>query len=75
MLIEGDPQSGKSWVAGLVCEQMILQGYSVCVIDPEGDYRTLEPLPGVVIMGGTDSNRRNCRNWPGGSASGHERGD
>src|SRR5581483_4929109 len=33
---------------------MILQGYSVCVIDAEGDYRTLEPLPGVVIMGGTD---------------------
>jgi hypothetical protein len=34
---------------------MILQGYSVCVIDPEGDYRTLEPLPGVVILGGDDS--------------------
>ena len=55
VLIAGDPQSGKSWVAGLACEQMILQGYSVCVIDPEGDYRTLEPLPGVVILGGSDS--------------------
>lgn len=54
VLIAGDPRSGKSWVAGLVCEQMILQGYSVCVIDPEGDYRTLEPLPGVVIMGGSE---------------------
>jgi hydroxymethylpyrimidine pyrophosphatase-like HAD family hydrolase len=55
VLIAGDPQSGKSWVAGLACEQMILQGYSVCVIDPEGDYRTLEPLPGVVVLGGDDS--------------------
>jgi hypothetical protein len=54
MLISGDPRSGKSWVAGLICEQMILQGYSVCVIDPEGDYRTLEPLPGVVILGGME---------------------
>ena len=54
VLIAGDPQSGKSWVAGLACEQMILQGYSVCVIDPEGDYRTLEPLPGVVVLGGSD---------------------
>lgn len=54
VLIAGDPRSGKSWVAGLVCEQMILQGYSVCVIDPEGDYRTLEPLPGMVILGGIE---------------------
>ncbi|HYM07713.1 MAG TPA: HAD hydrolase family protein [Terriglobales bacterium] len=54
VLITGDPRSGKSWVAGLMCEQLILQGYSVCVIDPEGDYRTLETLPGVVVFGGED---------------------
>lgn len=53
-LIAGDPRSGKSWAAGLMCEQLILQGYSVCVIDPEGDYRTLETLPGVVVFGGED---------------------
>jgi hydroxymethylpyrimidine pyrophosphatase-like HAD family hydrolase len=53
-LIAGDPRSGKSWVTGLMCEQLILQGYSVCVIDPEGDYRTLETLPGVVVFGGDD---------------------
>lgn len=53
-LITGDPRSGKSWVAGLMCEQLILQGYSVCMIDPEGDYRTLESLPGVVVFGGED---------------------
>ncbi len=54
LLIAGDPRSGKSWLTGLVCEQLILQGYSVCVIDPEGDYRTLESLPGVVVFGGDD---------------------
>lgn len=53
-LIAGDPRSGKSWVTGLACEQLILQGYSICVIDPEGDYRTLESLPGVVVFGGDD---------------------
>jgi len=52
LLIAGDPRSGKSWVAGLICEQLILQGYSLCVIDAEGDYRTLEALPGVVVFGG-----------------------
>ena len=52
VLIAGDPRSGKSWVAGLICEPLILQGYSMCVIDAEGDYRTLESLPGVVVFGG-----------------------
>ena len=54
VLVAGDAKSGKSWVAGLLCEQLILLGYSVCVIDPEGDYRTLEALPGVTLLGGED---------------------
>ena len=53
VLIVGDPKSGKSWVAGLLCEQMILHRYSTCVVDPEGDYSGLEALPGVVVLGGT----------------------
>src|SRR2546430_11434817 len=36
------PISGKSWIAGLLCEQLALQRYSLCVVDPEGDYRALE---------------------------------
>jgi len=52
ILIAGEPRSGKSWVNGLACEQLILQGYSMCIIDAEGDYRTLETLPGVVVFGG-----------------------
>jgi hypothetical protein len=24
----------------------------VCIIDPEGDYRSLEALPGVITLGG-----------------------
>ena len=54
VLIAGEPGSGKSWLAGLLCEQLILQGYCLCILDPEGDYRPLEALPGVVIMGGDD---------------------
>ena len=52
LLITGDPRSGKSWATGLLCEQLILQGYCVWVIDPEGDYVGLESLPGVVVLGG-----------------------
>jgi hypothetical protein len=54
VLIAGDTKSGKSWVAGLLCEQLILHGYCLCVIDPEGDYRSLEALPGVAVLGGED---------------------
>jgi len=54
VMIVGDSNSGKSWLAGLLCERQILQGYSVCVVDPEGDYRTLDALPGVTVLGGED---------------------
>ena len=54
ILIAGEPGTGKSWLAGLLCEQLILQGYCVCIIDPEGDYRSLEALPSVITLGGDD---------------------
>jgi hypothetical protein len=54
VLVAGDAKSGKSWVTGLLCEQLILYGYCLCVIDPEGDYLSLEALPGVVVFGGAD---------------------
>jgi hydroxymethylpyrimidine pyrophosphatase-like HAD family hydrolase len=54
VLIAGDARSGKSWLAGLFAEQLILHGYSLCVLDAEGDYRSLEELPGVTVLGGED---------------------
>jgi hydroxymethylpyrimidine pyrophosphatase-like HAD family hydrolase len=50
ILVGGDPKSGKSWMAGLLCEQLILQRYSLCILDPEGDYTCLEALPGVIVQ-------------------------
>jgi hypothetical protein len=54
VLVAGDAKSGKSWVTGLLCEQLILYGYSLCILDPEGDYTSLETLPGVIVFGGAD---------------------
>lgn len=51
VLVSGDPRSGKSWVAGLLSEQLMLERYAVAIVDPEGDYRTLEALPGVRVAG------------------------
>ena len=50
ILIAGSPRTGKSWLAGLLAEQLVLMRYCVCVIDPEGDYTTLEALPGVMVL-------------------------
>jgi hypothetical protein len=55
VLIAGDPASGKSWLAGLLAEQLVLQGYGICVVDPEGDYGELAALPGVQVLGGSDA--------------------
>jgi hydroxymethylpyrimidine pyrophosphatase-like HAD family hydrolase len=54
IVIGGEPGTGKSWLAGLICEQSIMEGYCLCIIDPEGDYRSLEELPGVITLGGDD---------------------
>jgi hypothetical protein len=48
ILIHGDPHSGKSWLAGALVERLVAARYSVCVIDPEGDYRVLAHLPGMT---------------------------
>jgi hydroxymethylpyrimidine pyrophosphatase-like HAD family hydrolase len=47
VLIQGDTLSGKSWLAGVLVERLLARHYSVCIIDPEGDYHVLAPLPGV----------------------------
>jgi hydroxymethylpyrimidine pyrophosphatase-like HAD family hydrolase len=54
VIVAGEPGTGKSLLAGLLCEQFILQGYSLAVLDPEGDYRSLEGLPNVTRFGGDD---------------------
>ena len=48
LLIHGDPHSGKSWLAGALVERLVAARYSVCVVDPEGDYRVLAHLPGMT---------------------------
>lgn len=39
--IFGNSHSGKSWLSGLLTEEMLRLDYQVCLVDPEGDYSTL----------------------------------
>ena len=52
VLVTGDTGDGKSFIAGMVAEQLIGLGYSVLVVDPEGDHVGLDRLPGVLVVGG-----------------------
>jgi hypothetical protein len=51
VMVTGDPRSGKSWLAGLVAEDLIEQEYRICIIDPEGDYLSLGQRPHVLLLG------------------------
>jgi hydroxymethylpyrimidine pyrophosphatase-like HAD family hydrolase len=54
ILVTGASQSGKSYLAGLITEQLIRLRYSVLVIDPEGDHVRLGELPDVLVVGGRE---------------------
>lgn len=53
--IFGASGSGKSWLAGLLVEELLKQEYQVCVIDPEGDYRALGASPQSLLLGGPET--------------------
>jgi hypothetical protein len=48
VLIAGPSGTGKSYLAGVVAEQLVRMGYSILVLDPEGDHAGLGALAGVV---------------------------
>jgi hydroxymethylpyrimidine pyrophosphatase-like HAD family hydrolase len=50
--IYGQSGAGKSFMAGLIAEQLMALRYIVCVIDLEGDHVPLADLHGVMPIGG-----------------------
>ncbi len=50
----GGTGAGKSYLAGLICEQLTQLGYSLIVFDPEGDHLGLGELRGVLVTGGDE---------------------
>jgi hydroxymethylpyrimidine pyrophosphatase-like HAD family hydrolase len=49
VLVTGLPKHGKSYLAGLIAEQLIGLGYSVVIMDPEGDHAGLGRLSSVLV--------------------------
>jgi hydroxymethylpyrimidine pyrophosphatase-like HAD family hydrolase len=54
LLIVGASGSGKSYLAGLLVEQLVRMDYSVLILDREGDHRTLAERRGILAVGGRD---------------------
>lgn len=50
VLITGESGAGKSYLAGLLAERWMDAGYSVLVIDPEGDHLGLAERPDVHLV-------------------------
>ena len=57
LIVSGDAGVGKSYLAGLIAEQLALKRYSVVVVDPEGDHVGLHRLHGVTVV---DAGRIEC---------------
>ena len=50
VLVTGDTGSGKSYLAGLLAERWVDAGYSIFVVDAEGDHVGLAERPGVHLV-------------------------
>jgi hydroxymethylpyrimidine pyrophosphatase-like HAD family hydrolase len=50
VLVTGDTGSGKSYLTGLLAERWVDAGYSLLVIDPEGDHLGLAERAGVHVV-------------------------
>ena len=54
VFIDGPTGAGKSYMAGLLAEGLARAGYTLLVLDMEGDHSNLGELHGVLTLGGTD---------------------
>jgi hydroxymethylpyrimidine pyrophosphatase-like HAD family hydrolase len=54
VLIAGGSGMGKSYLAGLLAEEVTELGYSAVVVDIEGDHLGLDDLRGVLSVGGAE---------------------
>ena len=54
LLVAGGSCSGKSYLTGLLAEQLTRAGYSLLLIDREGDHLDLASRRGVLALGGRD---------------------
>src|SRR5439155_19417868 len=50
LLITGQSGSGKSTLTGVFVERLVRREYVICLLDPEGDYRTLAEHEGIVML-------------------------
>lgn len=55
LAIVGSSGGGKSWLAGLLAEELLKQGYQICLIDPEGDHRAMRAFPHTLLLGGASA--------------------
>ncbi|MFQ3661352.1 MAG: HAD hydrolase family protein [Chloroflexaceae bacterium] len=55
LAIVGSSGGGKSWLAGLLAEELLRRGYQICLIDPEGDYRAMRAFPHTLLLGGASA--------------------
>ncbi|MGC9058463.1 MAG: ATP-binding protein [Candidatus Nanoarchaeia archaeon] len=51
--------AGKSWLIGLLCEQLCKSGFGFCIVDTEGEYFSLKEKFDVLWIGNADFGKNN----------------
>ena len=59
--IFGSSGSGKSWLGGLLAEELLRLEYQIFIIDPEGDYRGMKAFPNTLLLGGQQKQPPTCK--------------
>ena len=64
ILVSGPSGAGKSTFATGLIERLIDRDYQICIVDPEGDYGTLDGIVTMEIGFGRRTSTRSSTGWP-----------
>jgi hydroxymethylpyrimidine pyrophosphatase-like HAD family hydrolase len=58
LLITGTSGTGKSTLAGVFVERLVRDDYVICLLDPEGDFRSLAEQEGIVVLSSEEGDKQ-----------------
>lgn len=58
LLVTGTSGTGKSTLAAVFVERLVRDDYVICLLDPEGDFRSLAEQEGIVVLTSAEGDKQ-----------------